>query len=310
MILSSLSKKEFAGHLRNEGLPLRTGPFVTCIRSPIRSVADGIGRFYADYEVEAPSGFSDFHVRVAPPRGLRRWVRPQVRFAFDGRHPFTPLPLAHAYAILEWGMNWCVSAHSNRYLIIHAAAVAKDERAFILPAPPGSGKSTLCAGLVSRGWRLLSDEMALVATDSGALVPIPRPISLKNESIDVMKRFAPGADIGHLAHDTIKGTVGHMKAPLDSVRRSNEKATPLFVIFPKFERDAPATLSPHSKGRAFMELAKNAFNYSILGKLGFNLLGDVIDQCGCYDFRYGNLEEAITIFNELARDATDSRDIA
>jgi predicted ATPase len=33
----------------------------------------------------------------------------------------------------------------------------------ILPAPPGSGKSTLCAALVTRGWRLLSDELTWCA---------------------------------------------------------------------------------------------------------------------------------------------------
>jgi hypothetical protein len=35
-------------------------------------------------------------------------------------------------------------------------------RALLLPAPSGSGKSTLCAGLAFNGWRLLSDELALL----------------------------------------------------------------------------------------------------------------------------------------------------
>ena len=59
---------------------------------------------------------------------------------------------------------------------------------------PGSGKSTLAAGLVYRGgWRLLSDELALLSLGDGAVSALPKPISLKNESIAIMKRFAPGA---------------------------------------------------------------------------------------------------------------------
>ncbi len=98
--------------------------------------------------------------------------------------------------MLEWGLNWCVSAHCHQYLIFHAAVIEKSGRALILPAPPGSGKSTLCAGLVNRGWRLLSDELTLIDIASCGVVPLPRPVSLKNASIDVIRAYAPAAAIG------------------------------------------------------------------------------------------------------------------
>ena len=40
-------------------------------------------------------------------------------------------------------------------------------------------------------YRLLSDEFGAVRLRDVRLLPLVRPISLKNESIDVMKRFAP-----------------------------------------------------------------------------------------------------------------------
>lgn len=58
----------------------------------------------------------------------------------------------------------------------------------IVPAPLDSAKRTLCAALVGKGWRLLSDELALVRLDTGELVPLPRPISLKNASINIIRR--------------------------------------------------------------------------------------------------------------------------
>jgi DNA polymerase III epsilon subunit-like protein len=39
---------------------------------------------YGEFPVGDPQEFADFPVRLAQPAGLRRWVRPQVNFFFDG----------------------------------------------------------------------------------------------------------------------------------------------------------------------------------------------------------------------------------
>ena len=186
--------------------------------------------------------------------------------------------------MLEWGLNWCVSAHCHQYLIFHAAVVEKSGRALILPAPPGSGKSTLCAGLVNRGWRLLSDELTLIDIASCRVVPLPRPVSLKNASIDVIRAFAPTAAIGPPVHDTTKGSVAHMRAPTDSVRRAAETARPGWIVLPSYRAGVGSRLTPLSKARGLMQMADNAFNYSVHGRRGFELLARFVDACGCYEF--------------------------
>ena len=153
MILGELDPRELASRLAGTGLRLRTGPVVNTIQSRLEPVIEGVARHYADFPLEGSESFADFHVRVDPPRGLRRWLKPQVLFHFDSTQPFKPLPGAQAFAMLEWGLNWCVTNHCHQYLIVHAAAVERSGYALILPGPPGSGKSTLCAGLVNRGWR-------------------------------------------------------------------------------------------------------------------------------------------------------------
>jgi HprK-related kinase A len=202
--------------------------------------------------------------------------------------------------MLEWGLNWCVSMHAHHYLIIHAAVVEKNGLAAILPAPPGSGKSTLTAGLVLSGWRLLSDELTLIDRKSGMIHALPRPVSLKNQSIDVIRQFAPDAFINRASHDTAKGTVAHMRPPKDSVQRQHEPARPAWVVFPKWEADADTLMTPRSKAETFMFLAQNAFNYSHLGADGFRVGTALIEQAGCYDFRYSRLKEAVSAFDHLA----------
>jgi hypothetical protein len=232
-------------------------------------------------------------------RGPRRWVRPQVNFHVDEHAPFRPLPAAQAFALLEWGMNWCIAANAHHYLMLHAAVLERHGRAVILPGDPGAGKSTLTAALMLAGWRLLSDEITMIDRDDGFLVPLARPVSLKNRSIEVIRAFDRSAVIGDVAHDTHKGTVAHLRPSRDSVARVAEKAEPAHIVFPRWREGAPTALQARPKADAFMHNATHAFNYSLLGRLGFELNAALIDACDCWDFEYSDLDEALRVFEEL-----------
>ncbi len=297
--VSSLSAPALRERLAGPGIHLQTGGYVTLLRSPIGQVADAVGLLYADYPLLDDAAFADFRVEMAPSGGLRRLLGRQARFLHDGAMPFQPLPLAHAFPLFEWSMNWCVSSRAHHCLIIHAAVVERDGVAAILPAPPGSGKSTLCAALVSRGWRLLSDELAMVRLADGRLEPLPRPISLKNASIEVIRAYAPHAVISAPVHATHKGSVAHVKAPAESVARALETARPAWIVFPKFVAGAPPLLEPMPAARAFMQVAENSFNYSLLAQDGFDALGRLIEGTASYRFSYGDLDEAMAVFAAL-----------
>jgi hypothetical protein len=150
------------------------------------------------------------------------------------------------------------------------------------------------------GWRLLSDELTLIGRRDGLLRGLARPVSLKNASIDVIRAHAPQAVLGDVARDTHKGTVSHLKPDPGSVARVREPAQPRWIVFPRWKADAPARLTPHSKAAAFLHLASHAFNYSLLGALGFKLTAGLMDTCDCWDFEYGSLPEALRVFRGLA----------
>lgn len=300
MKISSLSISELKRRLNGGGVVIQTGRFLSRISSPLKFVAEGISCMYADYRMEPNYGFVDFHICLRKPYGFRRWVRPQVQFYVDRFTPFKPLPLDQAFPMLEWGLNWCVSTRINNQLTIHAAVVEKNGYALIMPGEPGSGKSTLCAALVNSGWRLLSDELTMVSLTDGQISPLPRPVSLKNESIDVIKQFSSNAVISRISHDTSKGSVAHMRVPTEYVDRSTETAIPAWVVFPKYIAGASLTLEPLSKGQACIRLVENSFNYSILGEKGFDAVTKLIDKSDCFDFRYSVLAEAISQFDDLA----------
>jgi len=282
-----------------DGVALRVGPFVTCLHSPIAGVAEGLHLVGAHHPLAKREEFVDFDIEIRPRLGLRPPFRRLAQLFVDGIAPFNPFPIGQSYAMFEWGLNWCIATRSDRFLLVHSAVVEKGGKALLLPAPPGSGKSTLCAALVCRGWRLLSDELAILRPD-GLLAPIPRPVSLTNTSIDVIRHFEPSAVIGGTAHETIKGTVSYLRPPADSVDRQSEPAKPAFVVFPKYEAGSPLRFAPHSKARTLVFLAHNSFNYHVHGASGFELLADVLEHCECYDLRYGSLDDALRCVEALA----------
>lgn len=299
--IADLSSRELARRLNRGNLLIEISPFVARIQTSIESVVAGISQMYAEFSILEEDRFADFHVRVAAPPGLRRWLRPQAFFYFDGRAAFKPLRLAQAYPMLEWGLNWCIAAHAHQFLIMHAAVVERDGWAAILPAPPGAGKSTLCAGLVSRGWRLFSDELALYDMRTRRLQPLSRPLNLKNESIGVIHRFQPAAEMTAPVPHTAKGTVALMAPPAPSVQRLGESAMPAWIVFPRYEAGAPAQFRACSKARAAWMLAEQSFNYDIHGRTGFEALTQMVDGCDCCEFSYGDLEAAVHAFSGMPR---------
>lgn len=304
LIVASLSRAELGARLAREGIVLQTGCFLTHLRSDIPAVADGVALMYRDYPLHAIDALADFHVQVTRPASLRRWYRPQVHMLLDGDAMFQPLPLPQAFPMLEWGLNWCVANWAHRYLMIHAAVLERNGRAVVLPAPPGSGKSTLCAALAYRGWRLLSDELTLIRPEDGMIVPLPRPISLKNASISVMRDYLrhdiEPAVFSTPVDETMKGTVAHLRAPADAVARGSECASPAWIVFPRYEAGAASLLEPLQSAPTHMDMAKNAFNYSLLGARGFDILADVVGSVRSYRYTYSVLDDALAVFDQLA----------
>jgi HprK-related kinase A len=303
LIVAEIETSELVARLRTHGLRLRMGPVVTNVRSGLASVAHGIAMHYAQHEIDDDDGFADFHVSVDRTTTLTRWLDPQAVFRFDDVQPFTPQPIDHSFWMFERGLNWCVTGHCHQYFMLKGAALERNGRALILAGSSGTGKSTLCAALICRGgWRLLSDEVVLIEPGSGRLVPLPRPVALKNESIALIRSFAPEALMGDVVVDiTAQQRVAHVRLPADSVRSDEDRPLPAWVVVPKYRSGTVTELAEASKARTFMTLIDHAFNYEVHARKGFLTLADLIDRSACFGFEYGgDLTDAVSVFDRLA----------
>ncbi|MGB0750010.1 MAG: HprK-related kinase A [Magnetospiraceae bacterium] len=302
MILGDLTDEQCRGALRGAGLTLRTGPFLLRVRSAMPAIQRGLRLLYDAVEASTDQGYADFHVAVNRPHGPRRWYKPQALFFHDEDQPFYPLPSDQAMPMLEWGLNWCISSHAHHFLVIHAAALERNDRVLLMPADSGHGKSTLTAALVHSGWRLLSDELALIDPNTGLVHPLARPINLKNQSIDVIRTTFSSAVLTDPVADTHKGTVALMRPPTDSVQRADTPAAPRWIVVPLYDSAASLDFSPRARSETFMSLAKGGFNYSLLGALGFETLVNAVDRSACYSLVYSDLDAALRLFEDLAFD--------
>ncbi len=294
MKLSELPPTELARRLR-DGLCWRVGPFVVRLVTRLDYLARHLGTLYGQFPLVEHADVVDAHVSV----GRVGWTRRRASIYSDGGVVFRNVPMAQVVPLTEWTLNLCAFHRPCRHLLVHAAVVERDGLAAILPGDAGSGKSTLCAALVHRGWRLLSDEVAPVQTADGCILPVPRPIGLKEQSIEAIRQFAPQAVFGPIWPETAKGRLVHVLAPEASVRRMDEPARPAWVIFPSYTPGAEARLEPLGKPKALLHCATNAFNYDVLGRLGFETAAQLIDRCDCYRYSYSDLEQAVAGMDAL-----------
>jgi hypothetical protein len=269
------------------------------MQSNLSVVRTGITTLYSDFVLAHPDEFVDFDIGLNS-AGITRRLRREAQFLFDKKSPFDAIPIDQAYAFLEWGMNWCVSMHANEYLKLHAAAVSKDGHAIIMPGIPGAGKSTLCAALGLSGWRILSDEHAMIPPGTNDVVPLCRPVSLKNESIDVIRSFSPDAVFGPVSEETHKGVVAHMKADIQSGSHEQKNITAKLMIFPQFARDEAQQLTARRRTESFILAAYHSFNYSLLSETGFESMKTLIENVECFDLVYHDLNWAVDAVNQLS----------
>ena len=281
------------------GVQITIGPFLVRVRSELAGVRRHLEQLYVDFPMRQGMG-GHFDIAVEAGRGLHRWVRPQASVVINGTRPFLPLPSVLAGACIEWALNWCIGKNAHRWIAVHAAVVERGGRTLVLPGPSGSGKSTLCAALTAAGWRLFSDEFALIDPESGCVLPVPRPISLKNRAIEIVRQRQPSVVFGPEAYDTEGSRFVHMRPPGESVRRAGETAAVGWVVVPRFAPGRPTTFEPLPRARALLQLTDQSFNYNYLGATGYTCLATLVRHAECFRLEYSDLDDVLGRLEDMA----------
>lgn len=299
LTLADVSRARLFDSMRQGDFRLQIGACRLRVDTAIPELPEALHLLYDRYPVSVDGGYYDYDVAVQPASWWRRWLRRNAIFSLSGQAPFLPMAAVHAHALFEWGVNWAIGSSAHQYLILHSAVVEKNGKGILLAAVSGSGKSTLAAELAMRGWRLLSDELALIDGPELSLVPFPRPVSLKNDSIGLIRSRHAAAVLGPPARDTQKGTIAHLRVPDVSIDRATETVPPRLIVFPQWEADCELSLTAVGGGQTALRLIDQSFNYPILGRLGFDLLADLVNAAKAWELRYASLDDAVAALEGL-----------
>ncbi len=286
-----------------DGLILQIGPLSIGIKVQEPEVAREILDLYEGYAFDLEPALVDFRIEIKSSTLSRVGLRRRIQAYVDHKPFFKPVHPRMGVPLLESTINWCVATRIARYLIIHGAVVEREGRAVVMPGISGAGKSTLTAALVATGWRLLSDEVTIIDPRDGLLRPHPRPISLKNETIDLIAGRYPQFATKKRYEGTSKGTVAFLKVPHDAIEKADCSARPSLLVAIKYDPAGTLTCDRLEKAKTFMLLARQSLNYKIMLERGFHTLANTVESSEHYLLTYSNLDEAVRTIDELANGA-------
>ncbi len=223
----------------------------------------------------------DHHFRLSQPAGE---ARDRVLLERDGDPVGYPMPAADVVPRLVSTITEQALASRPGHLALHAAAVALDGGAVLLPGPSGAGKTMLAAALVAAGFDYLTDEAAVIDVDTLEIASFPKPLSLRAGSLDVLGRAV--ATFGPSGSRTM--------VPASALRAGapGPGARPRALVFPRYEPGAESRLIPLARAEALVEVVNNSFNFADQGFGSMRRLRRLVTDCVCVRLVTGDLDVA------------------
>ncbi len=181
------------------------------------------------------------------------------------------------------------------------ALVAGPAGAILLPAPPGSGKSTLTAALVAAGLDYFSDEVALLCEDDLAVTPFPLAMCVKDTGIDALAALFP--ELATLpVHTRMDGKrVVYMPPSAARVPAPNSRRPVIAIVFPRYVAGAPNTLRALPKPAALARLISQCMG--VQRRLEARHVTQMISwirDLSCYELDFSDLGAAVSTLVKIA----------
>lgn len=228
--------------------------------------------------------------------GLERGPVHERRFVtYVGRRRIAATPRRSlALASLLWAFNREVVARAEGCLLLHAAAAERDGIVVLLPASQNSGKTTLCAGLLRRGYRYVTDEAVAVDTVTGCVRPFPKALSLDSGSWPLFPDQEPR--LGQAQSSYVRDQWHVPAVSLGAEVAGSRVGMPRVLLSPRHAAGAEGMVSPLRPAEAVLLLHENSFNGSTWGQDGLSAAARLVQGCAVVGrLSVGDLEEACDV---------------
>jgi hypothetical protein len=198
-----------------------------------------------------------------------------------------------------WDIHYSASQFVRSFLALHAGAAATQGQGLLLPAPQETGKSTLVAGLLTRGFEYLSDEVGALDPITGRAYPFPKYLHLDPDTVALFPGLEERLeDRSGRARSSIERTV----RPSDLDAQVAEPVPVRWLVFMSRDRQGPPRLTAIPRAEAVEEMAKNAFNLYRYADRGVVLLARVANAAETYRLEGGTILERANLLAERFAD--------
>lgn len=233
-----------------------------------------------------------FDVQVDTPRpGSHQLFR-------DGTLVSVVEPPIDLLSALEAAVNAAaIQALGELYLLVHAGAVAYADRGVLLPAPAGSGKTTLVAALVAAGFQYLSDEVGVFDPRTWQLLPFAKSLSVKRGGARALASVHAelAKDVPHLRSG--RELIWYLPPPTAAWPSG---PVPLrYIVLPEYVPGARTELVPIGRMPALSRVVQQSYKLQAHGAYGLGGLIEALRTADCYALTVGQLRPAVDQLREL-----------
>ena len=162
-------------------------------------------------------------------------------------------------AVFIMGSSMGAILHQRGYLPIHGSCITDGKRSILLTGDSGAGKSTLAAEFLSRGWKLVTDDVCCVSSfDSTPMVQSSYPSQkLWQDALDRYER--PKSDI-----HSLYTTDSREKFGVDVSRFFFDGCAPLSMVIRLLPIKGPCILQPMEGVMKVDQLMRNTYRSQII----------------------------------------------
>ena len=177
--------------------------------------------------------------------------------------------------------------------VIHASAVTNGKKTIAFTASPGSGKSTIAALLLQRGYSLVSDDFVPIERTTGNAFHVPIAMSVKEDATTILSMFYPSL----LEQAETHRSLTNKKVKYLYFRETVTPSPVKEIIFIKYDPDVDFEMEKLPRIEALKLLLDEAWTYPSAVNAGSFL--DWFTGLVCYRLTYSNNEKAIKVIDQL-----------
>lgn len=181
-------------------------------------------------------------------------------------------------------INYAVSKLESS-IWLHGAGLVKDDKIIFLIAPSGGGKTTLSLGLLSHGFKALTDDVIVIAKERFTIQPFPRCPKIRSTAPSQLRAF--GYDLFKEAELIGRYVILPKKSWVSSEIQASKARKTFFILSPQQSQQKPEELDA---AETMIELARCS-NFLYQDNQELSLLKKLLHNASTYKLPISDLKK-------------------